>query len=96
MTCTGVACRRAAGPASALVTGPFGYWVIGLGGRQRTEKRSKQTSRKVDIDADIRQRAICLDNNAVLLGKLEKLNVFRVVVWVEAYLRANTTKRVGD
>lgn len=32
ITCTGVACRRAAGPASALATGPFGYWVIGLGG----------------------------------------------------------------
>ena len=45
ITCTGVACRRAAGPASALVTGPFGYWVIGLGERQRTEKQSKQTSR---------------------------------------------------
>ena len=61
------------------------------------QKRSKQTNRKkVDIDADIRQRAICLDDNAVLLGKLEKLNVFRVVVWVEAYLRVNTTKRVGE
>ena len=67
-------------------------WAGDNGRRSEVNKRAE----KVDIDADIRQRAICLDNNAVLLGKLEKLNVFRVVVWVEAYLRANTTKRVSE
>ncbi len=41
----------------------------------------------MDRDADVRQCAICLHNNAVLLRKLEKLSVFRVVVGVEAYLR---------
>ena len=94
ITCTGVACRRAAGPASALATGPFGYWVIGLGGRQRRSEVNKRFE-EMDRDADIRQRAICLDNNAVLLRELEKLSVFRVVIGVEAYLRVNTMKRVG-
>ena len=95
ITCTGVACRRAAGPASALATGPFGYWVIGLGGRQRRSEVNKRFE-EMDRDADIRQRAICLDNNAMLLRKLEKLSVFRVVIGVEAYLRVNTIKRESE
>lgn len=42
---------------------------------------------------DVRQRTICLDNNAVLLRKLEKLSVFRVVIGVEVYLRVNIMKK---
>lgn len=50
----------------------------------------------MDGDADIRQRAVCLDNNAVLLPKLEKLSVFCVVIRMEAYLWVNTMERVGE
>lgn len=45
---------------------------------------------------DVRQRTICLDSNAVLLRKLEKLSVFRVVIGVEVYLRVNTMKMVRE
>jgi len=91
ITCAGVACRRAAGPARALVTGPFGYWVIGLATMEKRGEVNKRAGER-NRGADVRQRTICLDYNAALLRKPEQLSVFRVVIGVEVYLRVNTIK----
>lgn len=64
--------------------------MIGLSDGERQQRREVNPHAEgINRGADVRQRSIRLNNNAMCLGKLEKLGVFRIVIGVEVYLEIN-------